>query len=238
VRLAVISDTHGNRIALDAVLDDIARQGADATVHLGDTVSGPLDPAGTVERLMAQGMLTISGNHDRWVASGDKPDRIDRFARERLSAEHMAWLAGLPQTAVIENLVFACHGTPRSDTEVWIDNFFDGRTTTLPSEAEIAARAEGLDFPVLLCGHTHIPRVVRLRDGRLVVNPGAVGLQFTHGSPDARYAIVERHAGDWSVTLRSVPYDRHAAADQAEVNGFPGWRNALEFGWDGPHGLF
>ncbi len=62
---------------------------------------------------------------------------------------------------------------------------------TTPDEQTVAAKAEGFDYPVILCGHTHIPRAVRLRDGRLIVNPGSVGLQVNHGSPDARYATIE-----------------------------------------------
>ena len=49
---------------------------------------------------------------------------------------------------------------------------------TTPDEATVAAKAEGFDYPVMLCGHTHVPRAVRLKDGRLIVNPGAVGQEF------------------------------------------------------------
>ena len=93
----------------------------------------------------------------------------------------------------------------------------------MPGEASVTAKADGLDFPVLLCGHTHVSRIVRLRDGRLVVNPGSVGLQFNYGAPDARYAVLERHGGQWSASIRAVPYDFEAAAQQVIANGFPHW---------------
>ena len=86
---------------------------------------------------------------------------------------------------------------------------------------------------MLLCGHTHVPRAVRLRDGRLIVNPGSVGLQINHGSPDARYAIVELRGGKYYPSFHAVPYDHFAAARQAEANGFPQWRDALVTGWVG-----
>ena len=98
---------------------------------------------------------------------------------------------------------------------------------TTPDEATVAAKAEGFDFPVMLCGHTHIPRAVRLRDGRLIVNPGSVGLQINHGSPDARYATIELRGGKYYPSFHAVPYDHFAAARQAEANGFPQWREAL-----------
>src|SRR5882757_588966 len=79
-------------------------------------------------------------------------------------------------------------------------------------------RSSGIETSLILCGHTHIPRVVRLRDGRMIVNPGSVGLPgydgqapvsyvVEVGTPHACYAILERTRGGWSATIRYVPYD-------------------------------
>jgi predicted phosphodiesterase len=238
--LAVISDVHGNRLALDAVLADIALQGVDGTVCLGDHVSGPLDPVGAAERIMAMDGPVIRGNHDRWLIDrvGKELDPVDRFALMRLKASHRAWLEAMPATAVVGGEVFLCHGTPTSDNTVWLDNYWYDRQTTLPSEEGINRHAAGVDYPVMLCGHTHIARSVRLRDGRLIVNPGSVGLQLVHGSPDARYAVIERRNGQWFSSIRMVPYDHDAAAEQARANGFAGWVEALATGWADPEGLF
>jgi len=73
---------------------------------------------------------------------------------------------------------------------------------------------------VFLCGHTHVPRAVRLRDGRLIVNPGAVGVQFNHGSPDARYAIVERRYGK---------YTRSSASSPTTISPPPAWPKPTAF---------
>ncbi len=239
MRVAVISDVHGNRLALDAVLDDILRARCDLVLCLGDTVSGPLDPAGTAERLMDLGCLTLAGNHDRWLVERDDSalDPVDRFARAFLAPAHLDWLARLPATAILED-VFLCHGTPRSDCENWLDAWFYDRQTTLPSEDAVTRHAAGIAQAVMLCGHTHIARMVRLRDGRIVVNPGAVGVQTVLGAPDARYAILENRGPAWLVDFRTVPYDFHAAARMARDNGFEAWHDVLAFGWDGPEGLF
>ena len=239
MRLAVISDVHGNRLALDAVLDDIARQGVDATVCLGDHVSGPLDPAGSADRLMGLDGPVIRGNHDRWVIATDRvADRVDQFAAAQLNSRQKSWLAELPATAVFGGEVFLCHGTPESDETAWLDNFWHDRKTTLPSEASVTAQADGIDYPVVLCGHTHMARSVRLRDGRLIFNPGSVGLQLVHGSPDARYGLLERRQGRWLSRINVVPYDTEAAAEQARANGFASWAEALTTGWAGPEGMF
>lgn len=238
MKVAVISDVHGNRLALEAVLDDLSRQGVDLTVNLGDIVAGPLDPAGTLEMLQVAGFVTIRGNHDRTVLGNpEKMDRVDRFAHDALSPAQRDWLAALPATRELED-IFLCHGTPQSDTAPWLDTWFRGRDTTLPDEDSVAEKAEGLEFPVLLCGHTHIPRLVRLHDGRMIFNPGSVGLQMVRGAADARYGILERRQGRWQAGLRMVPYDVEGAAAQAEANGFGHWREALTTGWAGPQGLF
>lgn len=238
MRLAVISDVHGNRPALEAVLADIGRCRAGAIVNLGDVVSGPVDPVGTMTLLMGLDLPTVRGNHDRWVAEG-RGDRLDLFVAAAISPAQQAWLQALPATATLGRDVFLCHGTPTSDTEPWLDNWFDQRSMTLPDETEVSRVADGIDFPLILCGHTHVARSVRLRDGRMIVNPGSVGLPFLYGSPDARYALIERgDDGRWTVDLRLVPYDHEQAARLAEANGFGHWREALTTGWPGPGGLF
>ena len=73
MKIAVISDVHGNLLALQAVLADIARQGVDQTVNLGDLLSGPLQPFETAELLMAEALLTIRGNHERQLLARLEP---------------------------------------------------------------------------------------------------------------------------------------------------------------------
>jgi putative phosphoesterase len=239
VRIAVISDIHANLPALEAVLDDIRRQGPDLTVNLGDHFAGPIDPRGVAERLMAEDFPTIRGNHDRWLLEPPDGDLkgVDRFAADALTQDQYWWLRTQPATMSLPD-VFMCHGTPQSDEAPWLDAWWTGRTHTQPDHDDVAGPAEGLDYPVLVCGHTHVARAVRLKDGRLIVNPGSVGLQFNLGMPDARYAILERRGESWGASFFAVPYDREAAASLADANGFPAWRAALLTGWLPPDGLF
>jgi putative phosphoesterase len=240
MRIAVISDVHGNCLALEAVLEDIETHGVDMTLNLGDLVSGPLEPGRTADLLLECDFPTVRGNHER-VLIAQAPatlDPIDRFAHQDLTPRHLRWFAELPATLAINREIYMCHGTPKDDNAPWLDNWWHERVTTLPDEATVAAEAEGLDYPVLLCGHTHMSRAVRLRDGRLIVNPGSVGLQMVHGSPDARYAILDQRGSRWSVMLCAVPYDHIGAAAQAKRNGFDPWVAALTTGWAGPEGLF
>lgn len=237
MRIAVVSDVHGNLEALDAVLDDIARQGVEATVALGDFLSGPSDPVGVADRLIELKLPSVRGNHDRYITDGREKDwHIDALVRSLLDERQHQWLAAVPATLLLEEDVFLCHGTPRDDNTSFMDTMV-GTIPTMHPRDYIEAEAAGFDHAVLLCGHTHVPRSLRLGDGRLVVNPGSVGLPMEIGSPDARYAIIERRRAGWNTELRAVAYDHAAAARQALDKGYPAWAEALTWGWASPKGL-
>lgn len=253
MRIAAISDIHGNLLALEAVLADIAESGADLIVNLGDILSGPLWIAETAERLMALDLPTIRGNHERQVLAfaRDRMGASDAFAAARLHPNQRDWLQGLPATLQLSDEVFCCHGTPGDDLTYFMETVVPGfvaqrspgvRAAT-PAEAEERAGAaqRGLPHGLILCGHTHVPRALRLADGRLVVNPGSVGLQayddlhphphvIENGTPHARYALLTRRAAGWQVELRAVPYDHEVAARLAEANARPDWADALRTG--------
>jgi predicted phosphodiesterase len=248
-RLAVVSDIHGNLPALEAVGDDIARERVDAVVNLGDIVSGPLWPAETAMRLMQLDWATIRGNHERQVLAGAGVPLAasDAFAARVLGASQRDWLAALPATRWLADDVFACHGTPTSDLVYFLETptpdlgASGARGIRAATAAEAAERAGNVRAALLLCGHTHTPRCLQLPGGRLVVNPGSVGLQaydddYPHphrvenGSPHARYAIVERTSSGWSVQLRAVAYDWETAARRAEAGGRGDWADALRTG--------
>lgn len=237
MKLAIISDVHGNLHALDAVLDDIAGQGVDVTLALGDFLSGPFDAAGVADRLMALGAPAVRGNHDRYLAEGRDDDwHIDSFVRTLLSPRHLDWLRALPPTAVHEGAVLLAHGTPRDDNTGWLDGM-EGSNAVLLSREHIEREAAGFPYEVLLCGHTHVPRLVKLGDGRIVVNPGSVGLPFDSGSPDAHYAIIEKRRAGWTASLNSIPYDYQAAAALALERGYPKWAEVVTSGWVKPREL-
>ena len=100
MKVAIISDVHGNRLALEAVLDDIVRQGVDATFNLGDLFSGPLEPNWVADILMDLDLPTVRGNHERHLIDNppDKLSRVDRFAQEQMEARHRIWINDMPAT--------------------------------------------------------------------------------------------------------------------------------------------
>jgi predicted phosphodiesterase len=242
MKIAALSDIHGNLSALDAVLADIRSIGVDLIVNLGDILSGALYPRETADRLIPLGLPTIRGNHERQVLAGDR-ERMglsDRRAFDCLRPDQLDWIAGLPGSLSIDEDILLVHGTPEDDLAYFLETVTRSGCREATHD-EVKRRAGNVDSRLILCGHTHVQRSMRLDDGRLIVNPGSVGLQayeddqpFPHriemGSPHARYAIVTRTASDWAVDFRAVEYDWATASAIAEANGRHDWAVALRDG--------
>jgi len=248
LRIAAISDIHGNLPALEAVLDAIAQVQADVIVNLGDILSGPLWPRETARRLRALALPTLAGNHERQVLTQprERMGAADRHAAEQIDADDRAWLASLPATLRLSAEVHCCHGTPRSDLEYFLETAVAGFGTDgspgvrAATAREVADRLGDWRPPLVLCGHTHMPRMLQA-GATLVVNPGSVGLQAfeeTHapihvmetGTPLARWALLTRTTAGWSAALQATPYDWESAAARAELNGRGDWADALRTG--------
>ncbi len=241
MRIAAIADIHGNLPALNAVLADIERNHVDIICNLGDCVSGPLWPHETWERLQTVPMRTVRGNHDRAAGLGESPlGASDRFARECLTAAQLQWLAELPFAQEFDG-ARCFHANPLDDTGYFIDVVHDGQLRLAPADQMAAALGRGAPA-LVLCGHSHQPRLVRLGSGTVVVNPGSVGCpayldpgppahRSETGSPHARYAILILNDGAVQAEFRALPYDWEQAARRAAANGRPEWAHALRTGY-------
>ncbi|MCA3292284.1 MAG: metallophosphoesterase family protein, partial [Roseomonas sp.] len=158
MRLAVISDIHGNVAALEAALDDIAQRDITDIICLGDCASGMCWPGETTRLLMDHNIPTIRGNHDRWltdrVAEGLKGQ--DGFAFQETTADQRAWLYELPERLMPAPGVLACHGTPSSDVRNLLEDPRHGILVPSPLSAIRERLGEdGMAARVVLCGHSH-----------------------------------------------------------------------------------
>ncbi|MER6076818.1 metallophosphoesterase family protein [Streptomyces sp. NPDC001833] len=206
-RVAVLSDVHGVLPALEAVLAEPDVAAADRIVLTGDITAGP-QPAETIDVLRDLGdrVLWLSGNADRELVEyrrGERagiPDPIGPFAADALRDDQVDFLAALPMTATLTirglGRVLFCHATPRDDEEIVLVD------SPLDRWAEVFA-AVAPDIGTVVCGHTHMP-YTRLAHGRLVVNPGSVGMPY--GRPGAHWCLLGP-----GTDLRVTPYDRAAA---------------------------
>lgn len=240
MRLGVIADVHGNLPALEAVLTRLAELAVDAVVNLGDCASGPLWPAETVRLLRATRMSHVRGNHDRALgaASPDGLGASDQFAWRDLDAEARSWLAALPFEIEIGG-ARCFHASPKDDETYLLDGVEGGRLVAAGPQA-VEALIGAASPSVVLCGHSHQPRLLRLDNGTLVINPGSVGnpaYQATHpsthvsesGAPHARCAVVTM-ADAVAIEHYAIAYDWDQAARRAEANGRADWAHALRTG--------
>ncbi|GAB1380882.1 metallophosphoesterase family protein [Pararhodobacter aggregans] len=239
MKRAVLADIHGNADALAAVLADLAGQGADELLILGDHFSGPLAAGETWDLLRDLDARVIRGNHDRYLLEVPRARMggSDGAAHDDLPGEALDWLASLPPTLSGAD-VFACHGTPASDETYLCERITADGGVAQRDAATIARLLAGIEAPLILCAHSHLPRALLLPDGRRVVNPGSVGCPaYTDatpvphaveaGFPEASYALVEGE----SVTFRRVAYDSARMAARARAAGRPEWARALATGW-------
>lgn len=264
MKIAAISDIHGNINALQAVLAEIDREGVSKIINCGDTLGGPLESAKTADLLMARGIAMIAGNHERQLLTlpPEKLNRSDACTASEINDGHRAWLASAPPTMWLSDDVFICHGTPTSDLHYWLETITDdfgvsGSNSPHCSvgvrpatQAEIEQRLGRGEHTrrasLIICGHTHAPRVVQVNspDGGhpiTIVNAGSVGLPgyddihphkhwVETGSPHARYALMEKTQQGWSVQLRSVAYNFEPMAQLAEKRGRTDWALPLRTG--------
>lgn len=237
---ALLADIHANVWALEAVLADIDRRGIARLFDLGDSLYGPLDPAATADLLLARDVPSIRGNGDRLLLVEPRPPAFQASA-ECLAPRHFAWLRALPPTRVVLDDVLLCHGTPASDATYLLEPPTGEGGRPRPRD-EIARDLAGVPQRLVCCAHSHVPRVVALADGMLVVNPGSVGVPaydddapaphvMESYTPHAKYAILTRRGPAWAVELIQVPYDWERASARAVALGRPDWATALASGW-------
>ena len=179
MRIAAISDIHSNVYALEAVLADIRRQSPDVIVNLGDILYGPIAPRATYDCLMANDCITIRGNQDRQIydatAAEAQANPTLGFILDDLGAKPLHWMRNLPFALQLNEDIYLCHGTPQDDLVYLLEDVSHGQPE-LRNDEDILALLGGEASNLILCGHTHMPRVVTTSTGQTIVNPGSVGL--------------------------------------------------------------
>jgi putative phosphoesterase len=217
--VAVLTDIHGVLPALDAALGDREVAGAGLVVVTGDITAGP-EPAQVLDRLVGLGdrVRLLRGNADRelvGIVTGTDPevdDPIAPWAASQLRADQVGLLSALPDQLDLEisgfGLVRFCHATPRNDEEVVLVDSALSRWDDVFAPLHPGVRT-------VVFGHTHMP-FVRMVDGRLVVNPGSVGMPY--GRPGAHWALLNSGA----VTLGRTEFDIEAAREAIrEASDYP-----------------
>ena len=236
MRLAILTDLHANREAVESVLEHAAQQRIDRYALLGDFVGYGADPAWVVDmarEYVRAGALAVQGNHDIAVVRGASatmrpdPRYVVEWTRDRLKPAQIDFLAGLPLTATLGELFFV-HANAW-DPAGW--DYITGRNEAVRS---LHATRQRITF----CGHMHEPRLYHLSSTgkagefvpasgvaiplastrRWLVIPGSAG-QPRDGDPRACYAVYDTGPGE--LTYWRVPYDTESAGDKIRAAHLP-----------------
>ena len=231
-RIAVLSDVHGNLLALEAVRAELRREKPDAVLVAGDLVLNGPDPNGTVDALRlleSEGAMIVSGNTDIAVGDFDYgaaypqyqdgiPDTIREaaeWAHDELGDEQLDWLRRLPSERRMrangDTLVLVVHASPGSQTRGF-DQALDANV--------IYERVAATDARVICVGHTHMPEIRDL-GWKVIVNAGSAGYVFD-GDPTASWAMVTVADGVVDAEIRRTPFDALAVANAISARGLPG----------------
>lgn len=216
MRVAIVSDIHGNLMALDAVVTDIEKHGVDQVWCGGDIGLGGPWASECIARVREYGWPTVRGNADVWI-TGDPQTITDPHRREMfeemarqhaISPEDAKWLLNLPIGHSGSGPLLLVHGTPSSP--------FDAPDQDSPSASFEPFEGKA---GVIVFGHVHKAFVRRLRDGTLVANAGSVGLPLD--GTTACYLIAEVNGPEITLVHRRVPFDRRACIAQSKIMGGP-----------------
>ena len=227
MKIAVISDIHGNLYALEKVLEDIEHEKCDNIFCLGDLAMAGPEPDKTVELIKQMDWDIIQGNTDKMIAEYSEnmyeslknviPIMANALKNdvEVISKENKEFLKNLPENMEItinKTPIMLVHGSPRRNNEDILPD--------LPVE-KVEEMVADTDARLILCGHTHLPCGYQTNTGKTVVNVGSVGRPFTD-KPEACYAIVTIDDMGFGVEHRFVEYDNEAAANILAKRNFEG----------------
>lgn len=240
MKFAVLSDIHGNKDALSAVLEDISQKKITNIYNLGDSLYGPLFPLETYNLIKNAGIRSVKGNCDRLLEDRFSNNPTVQYGIQQLEAEQLEWLKSLPFSIATEDFYF-CHATPKDDAKLLIYQLLDS-DVILKNTNEIMSELEEVSQNIIFCGHSHLPMILYLPNNKIIANPGSVGLpayeeeepfyyKMESGNPFAKYMIVEKRANRWVFEQVSIPYNTTASILQSNINNRRDWAVAIERGY-------
>lgn len=228
MKVAVLSDIHGNFQALESVLKDIEQNNCSKVLCLGDLAMAGPQPRVVIDYVRSQkDWVVIQGNTDKMIAEFTKeilentkknfPVMANALLDDILYIEddRKEYLKNLPPQKELEIegvKILMVHGSPRRNNEDILPNM------PLKLVEEIL---DGVDADLVFCGHTHVPCGYQTNKKQTVVNVGSVGRPMTK-EPKACYVIADIQDGGFSLEHRFVDYDRETAAEIMRMRGFDG----------------
>jgi predicted phosphodiesterase len=232
MRTALVSDVHGNAVALEAVLADLERNPVDQVVCLGDMIQGGSQPARVVQRLRAFAWPVVLGNADAFLLDADAGEEektqrqlaVREWTLAQIGADGVAFIETFRPTLDVplgaKRMLHAFHGSPTSFDDIVLPHLEedDFRRLLGPAAADVLAG-----------GHVHLQWLRRYGESTFV-NPGSVGLAYDHAQADdedlrvdaiAEYARIDVEGDTLQIAFRRVPFGRDAVLAAIDASGMP-----------------
>lgn len=244
MKIAILSDIKSNVYALEEVIKDSKSKNVDVLLNLGDSFYGPIAPRATYDLLQENKFITVCGNEDREILESSltqmEENKTLKYVYEDLGEEVLYWIQALPFEKFVTDDVYITHGTQHDDSVYMLEDVTSGQPV-LRNDKKILDLIDDVESKFVICGHSHMPRCIKLSSGQIVMNPGSVGLQaykseqpnehkIENLTPDASYIILDIENEEYGLELVKVSYDYEKAALKAEENGRDDWAYALRKG--------
>lgn len=228
MRIAFVSDMHGNAVGFEAVLRELESEAFDHVICLGDVAQGGPQPREVVDRLRELGWRCVNGNSDQFLLTlsfgneevTERIREVGQWSQTQLGAERLEFLHSFEPTVEFDvdgRRLVCCHATPTSNEDVILPD----------TPREQLARAIG-DADIVACGHVHLQWQRRV-GRKLWFSIGSAGLVWEHKDwsdepefdPWAEYAVLTAESGSLRVEFRRVPFDGNAVVEATRRSGMP-----------------
>ena len=233
MKIALISDIHGNISALETVWYSIKEKGISEVYNLGDSLYGPLWPEETAQFIMKNNIESILGNEDESLVKNKNLNETEKYTLNQLSISSINWLRTLPE--IYNNDLFTLfHGSPGNNKKYFLENIYDGKIV-IKSNEEIKEGIKEIKTKYIGFGHSHLERILTIND-QILINAGSVGLPaFFDDIPEhkietynnfTKYIVIN----DEKIEICNIPYDYKSACKRAKENNRNDWSKYIENG--------
>jgi len=233
MKIALISDIHGNLPALESVYQSIKEKGISEVYNLGDSLYGPLWPEETAQFLIKNEIKSIMGNEDEDLINNKIKNETEKYTLNQLSEKSINWLKNIPN--IIENeYITLFHGMYNNNRKYFLENICNGNIIIKNNE-EIMENIKEIKTKYIGFGHSHLEKILVIKE-QILINAGSVGwAAFSDDDPIHKIETLNNYAkyvfiNDQNIEICNIEYDYKMASKKAKENNRKDWVKYIETG--------